>query len=95
LVAFGGNGPLFAAETARTLEIGTVLVPLAPGVFSAVVSTPAGAATAAVTPAANSNRRLITQGLNEVHLVIGTGADTPLPSKVAPRHAPNSMLRSR
>jgi N-methylhydantoinase A len=36
LVAFGGNGPLFAAETARTLEIGTVLVPLAPGVFSAV-----------------------------------------------------------
>jgi len=36
LVAFGGNGPLFAAEVARTLEIGTVLVPPAPGVFSAV-----------------------------------------------------------
>jgi N-methylhydantoinase A len=36
LIAFGGNGPLFAAETARTLEIGTVLVPQAPGVFSAV-----------------------------------------------------------
>src|SRR5215469_12991362 len=36
LIAFGGNGPLFAAETARTLEIGTVLVPPAPGVFSAV-----------------------------------------------------------
>jgi N-methylhydantoinase A len=35
LVAFGGNGPLFAAEMARTLEIGTVLVPPAPGVFSA------------------------------------------------------------
>src|SRR6516164_4694212 len=36
LIAFGGNGPLFAAEMARTLEIGTVLVPPAPGVFSAV-----------------------------------------------------------
>ncbi|MBV9378888.1 MAG: hydantoinase/oxoprolinase family protein [Alphaproteobacteria bacterium] len=36
LIAFGGNGPLFAAELARTLEIGCVLVPPAPGVFSAV-----------------------------------------------------------
>jgi N-methylhydantoinase A len=36
LVAFGGNGPLFAAEMARSLEIGTILVPPAPGVFSAV-----------------------------------------------------------
>jgi N-methylhydantoinase A len=36
LIAFGGNGPLFAADTARTLEISTVLVPPAPGVFSAV-----------------------------------------------------------
>src|SRR5215470_7864609 len=36
LVAFGGNGPLFAAEMARSLSIGTVLVPPAPGVFSAV-----------------------------------------------------------
>ena len=36
LIAFGGNGPLFAAEMARTLEIGTVLVPPVPGVFSAI-----------------------------------------------------------
>jgi N-methylhydantoinase A len=36
LIAFGGNGPLFAAEMARTLQIGTVLVPPTPGVFSAV-----------------------------------------------------------
>jgi len=36
LVAFGGNGPLFAMEMARTLEIATVLVPPAPGVFSAL-----------------------------------------------------------
>ena len=36
MVAFGGNGPLFAAEMARSLGIGTVLVPPAPGVFSAV-----------------------------------------------------------
>jgi N-methylhydantoinase A len=36
LIAFGGNGPLFAAEMARTLEIGMVLVPPAPGVFSAL-----------------------------------------------------------
>jgi N-methylhydantoinase A len=35
LVAFGGNGPLFAAEMARSLEITTVLVPPAPGVWSA------------------------------------------------------------
>lgn len=36
IVAFGGNGPLLAAEMARSLEIGSVLVPLAPGVFSAL-----------------------------------------------------------
>jgi len=36
LVAFGGNGPLFAAEMARSLQIGTILVPPAPGVFSAI-----------------------------------------------------------
>jgi N-methylhydantoinase A len=36
LVAFGGNGPLFAAEMARSLEIATVLVPPAPGVWSAI-----------------------------------------------------------
>ena len=36
LIAFCGYGPLFAAEMARTLAIRTVLVPRAPGVFSAV-----------------------------------------------------------
>jgi len=36
LAAFGGNGPLFAAEMARSLEISTVLVPPAPGVWSAI-----------------------------------------------------------
>src|SRR5262249_1380946 len=36
LVAFGGNGPLFAAEMARSLQIGAVLVPPAPGVWSAI-----------------------------------------------------------
>ncbi|MBS0219656.1 MAG: hydantoinase/oxoprolinase family protein [Proteobacteria bacterium] len=36
IVAFGGNGPLLAAEMARSLEVGSVLVPLAPGVFSAL-----------------------------------------------------------
>jgi N-methylhydantoinase A len=36
LIAFGGNGPLFAAEMAASLEIGTVLVPPAPGVWSAL-----------------------------------------------------------
>jgi N-methylhydantoinase A len=36
LIAFGGNGPLFAPEMARSLEIGTVLVPPAPGVLSAL-----------------------------------------------------------
>ena len=36
LVAFGGNGPLFAAQMARSLEIATVLVPPAPGVWSAL-----------------------------------------------------------
>jgi N-methylhydantoinase A len=36
IIAFGGNGPLLAAEMAKSLEIGSVLVPLAPGVFSAI-----------------------------------------------------------
>ncbi len=36
LVAFGGNGPVVAAEVARALRMTRVLVPPAPGVFSAV-----------------------------------------------------------
>ena len=35
LLAFGGNGPLFAAGIARELGIGRVIVPPMPGVFSA------------------------------------------------------------
>src|SRR5258708_35727443 len=35
LVAYGGAGPLHAAEVARELGIRTVIVPDAPGVFSA------------------------------------------------------------
>ncbi|WP_161556090.1 hydantoinase/oxoprolinase family protein [Mangrovicoccus ximenensis] len=34
--AFGGNGPLFAAGIAETLGCGKVIVPPAPGVFSAL-----------------------------------------------------------
>jgi N-methylhydantoinase A len=36
LIAFGGNGPLFGAELAMSLGIETVIVPAAPGLFSAV-----------------------------------------------------------
>ena len=36
LVAYGGAGPLHAAEVARELGIRTVIVPDAPGVFSAI-----------------------------------------------------------
>jgi N-methylhydantoinase A len=36
LVAFGGAGPLHAADLARSLGIGQVLVPVAPGNFSAL-----------------------------------------------------------
>ena len=36
LIAFGGNGPIVAAEIARALSIRTILVPPAPGVFSAL-----------------------------------------------------------
>ena len=36
LCAFGGNGPLTAVEIARSLQIRQVLVPPAPGVFSAL-----------------------------------------------------------
>jgi N-methylhydantoinase A len=36
LVAFGGNGPLFAAEMAASLEIERVVIPPAPGVWSAL-----------------------------------------------------------
>jgi N-methylhydantoinase A len=35
LVAFGGNGPLFAAGLARELEMRRIVVPPAPGLFSA------------------------------------------------------------
>ena len=35
LVAFGGNGPVHACELARTLGMSKVIVPTAPGVFSA------------------------------------------------------------
>ncbi|MBI1776739.1 MAG: hydantoinase/oxoprolinase family protein [Proteobacteria bacterium] len=36
LAAFGGNGPVAAVEIARALEIGRVLIPPAPGVFTAL-----------------------------------------------------------
>lgn len=36
LVAFGGSGPVHAADVAAMLEIGRVVVPVAPGVFTAV-----------------------------------------------------------
>ena len=36
LIAFGGNGPVAAAEIAAELEMNRVLVPPAPGVFSAL-----------------------------------------------------------
>jgi N-methylhydantoinase A len=36
LVAFGGSGPVHAVDLARALEIPRVLVPVAPGVFTAV-----------------------------------------------------------
>ncbi|MDQ3810523.1 MAG: hydantoinase/oxoprolinase family protein, partial [Chloroflexota bacterium] len=35
LLAFGGNGPLFGVEMARALQMGTVIIPPAPGLFSA------------------------------------------------------------
>ncbi|HSL19999.1 MAG TPA: hydantoinase/oxoprolinase family protein [Vicinamibacterales bacterium] len=35
LFAFGGNGPLFAAGIARSLEIARIVVPPSPGLFSA------------------------------------------------------------
>ncbi|MGA2789580.1 MAG: hydantoinase/oxoprolinase family protein [Candidatus Bathyarchaeia archaeon] len=35
IIAFGGAGPMFAVDLARDLGIGTVMVPLVPGVFSA------------------------------------------------------------
>jgi N-methylhydantoinase A len=36
LVAFGGSGPVHAVDLARALGIGRVLVPVSPGVFTAV-----------------------------------------------------------
>ena len=36
LIAFGGSGPVHAADVARALEIRRVLVPISPGVFTAV-----------------------------------------------------------
>jgi N-methylhydantoinase A len=61
MVAFGGNGPLFAVSIARALEMRRVIVPPTPGVFSAIglldaqverhVSRPYRAPLAAVAPA--------------------------------------------
>ena len=36
LMAFGGSGPIHAVEIARSLGIGRVIIPNAPGVFSAI-----------------------------------------------------------
>ena len=36
LLAFGGSGPIHAADMARSLGIGTVVVPPSPGLFSAI-----------------------------------------------------------
>lgn len=36
LIAFGGNGPVHAAELARSLGIRRILIPAAPGLFSAM-----------------------------------------------------------
>ena len=36
LLAFGGSGPIHASDMARSLGIGTVVVPPSPGLFSAV-----------------------------------------------------------
>ena len=36
LVAFGGSGPAYATDLARALEISTVIVPMAPGLFNAL-----------------------------------------------------------
>ena len=36
LIAFGGSGPVHAAEMARSLGVRTVVVPPAPGLLSAV-----------------------------------------------------------
>jgi len=36
LVAFGGSGPVHAMDVARALDIGRALVPVSPGVFTAV-----------------------------------------------------------
>jgi N-methylhydantoinase A len=36
LIAFGGSGPVHAVDVARALEIPRVLVPISPGVFTAV-----------------------------------------------------------
>ena len=36
LVAYGGGGPLHAASVAKELSIGTIIIPYAPGHFSAL-----------------------------------------------------------
>ena len=36
MFAFGGNGPVFAAQVAATLGIRRILIPPSPGVFSAI-----------------------------------------------------------
>ena len=52
LIGFGGNGPMVAAAVARALSIRKVLIPPAPGVFSALGLLMAGTLRAEATLAA-------------------------------------------
>jgi len=66
LVAFGGNGPVHAAEVARQLGIGEVIVPPWPGLFSAF-----GLLAAETRLELSQARRLVLAALTPADLVAG------------------------
>lgn len=66
LVAFGGNGPVHAAEVARQLGIGEVIVPPWPGLFSAF-----GLLAAETRLELSQARRLVLASLTPADLVAG------------------------
>jgi N-methylhydantoinase A len=66
LVAFGGNGPVHAAEVARQLGIGEVIVPPWPGLFSAL-----GLLAAETRHEVSQARRMPLVGLTPADLLAG------------------------
>ena len=72
LVAFGGNGPVVAAEVANALGIRRVIVPRAAGVFSALGLLRSDVEQEFVRPSRRRAGELDDAGLGELFAELGT-----------------------